>query len=80
MTTTEVLTAALFAADEHCDRCPAKAGTRVVLVSGGELVFCDHHLRRYRTGLDPVAARFERHVDLDEALAFVPSVREEVAS
>lgn len=80
MTTTEVRTAALFAADDHCDRCPATARTRVVLVAGGELVFCDHHLRRYRTGLVPLAVRFERHVDLDEALAFVPSVREQVAS
>ena len=78
--TTEVRIAALFAADDHCDRCPARASRRVVLIGGGDLVFCDHHLRRYRTGLAPMAVRFERHVDLDEALAFVPSVREKVTS
>ncbi len=74
MTTTEVRTAALFTATDRCDRCAARATTRVVLTSGGELVFCDHHLRRYRTELAPLAARFERHVELDEALAFVPAM------
>lgn len=73
MTTTEVRTAALFTATDRCDRCAARATTRVVMTSGGELVFCDHHLRRYRTGLAPLAARFERHVEL-EALAFVPAM------
>ena len=73
MTTTEVPTVALFTSADRCDRCAARATTRVVMTSGGELVFCDHHLRRYRTALVPLTARFERDVDLDVALAFVPS-------
>ncbi|MFI7680147.1 hypothetical protein [Actinophytocola sp. NPDC049390] len=73
MTTTEVRTAALFAVTDRCDRCAARATTRAVLRCGGELVFCDHHLRRYRPALAPLTARFERHVELDEALAFAPS-------
>lgn len=74
MTTTEVRTAALFTATDRCDRCSGRATVLVVLHTGGEVVFCDHHLRRYRTALAPLALRFERHVDLDEALAFVPTL------
>ena len=74
MITTEVRIATLFAVTDRCDRCPARATTRVVLSRGGELVFCDHHLRGSRAALAPLAARFERHVELDEALAFVPSL------
>lgn len=74
MITTEVRVAALFAVTDRCDRCSARATTRVVLPSGGELMFCDHHLHRHRAALAPLAARFERHVELDEALAFVPSL------
>ena len=73
MIATEVRTAALFAATDRCDRCTARATTRVALASGGELVFCDHHLRRYRAALTPLTTRFERHVELEESLAFVPS-------
>jgi hypothetical protein len=74
MITTEVRIAALFAVTDRCDRCSARATTRMVLSSGGELVFCDHHLRKHRAELAPLADRFERHVELDEALAFVPSL------
>ncbi len=73
MITTDMHTAALFAATDRCDRCAARATTRAVLLRGGELVFCDHHLRRYRPALAPLTARFDRHVELDEAMAFVPS-------
>lgn len=73
MTATEVRTVALFTATDRCDRCPARATALVVLRSGGELAFCDHHLRRYRAVLAPLALRFERHVELDEALAFAPA-------
>lgn len=74
MTATEVRTAALFAATDRCDRCPARATWLAVLSDGGELAFCDHHFRRYRATLTPLADRFERDVDLDVALAFVPSL------
>ncbi|MFI7680447.1 hypothetical protein [Actinophytocola sp. NPDC049390] len=73
MSTTEMRTAALFTATDRCDRCAAQATTRAVLLSGGELVFCDHHLRRYRPALTPLTARYEQHVVPDEAQVFVPS-------
>ena len=74
MTATDLRTAALFTATDRCDSCPAQATTRVVLRGGGDLVFCDHHLRRHRAALTPLALGFERHVELDEALAFVPTL------
>ncbi|TDV42560.1 DUF7455 domain-containing protein [Actinophytocola oryzae] len=73
MTATEVRTAALFTAADRCDCCPAPATTRAVLRTGDDLVFCDHHFRRNQAALIPLATMFERHVELDEALAFVPA-------
>ena len=36
---------------DRCDRCGARAGVQVLLPSGGELVFCAHHGRRYEVAL-----------------------------
>jgi hypothetical protein len=36
---------------DRCDRCGARARFQVVLPSGGELVFCAHHGRRYEAAL-----------------------------
>ena len=47
----------LTAAD-RCDRCGAQAYVRVVLGTGGELLFCGHHGREHREALQGVA----RHV------------------
>jgi len=47
-------TAILTAAD-RCDRCGARATTRVVLPGGADLVFCGHHSRRYDEALRAVA-------------------------
>jgi hypothetical protein len=41
---------------DRCDRCGAAAQLRVVLVSGGELLFCGHHARVHRTRLRAVGA------------------------
>jgi hypothetical protein len=49
--TTETLTAA-----DRCDRCGAQAYVRVVLSSGGELLFCAHHGRKHQDKLREVAA------------------------
>ena len=43
--------AATLTAFDRCDRCGARAGVQVVLPSGGELVFCVHHGRRYEVAL-----------------------------
>lgn len=54
---TTVLTPAtpLTAAD-RCDRCGAQAYLRVVLMSGGELLFCAHHGRKFEPELKKIAA------------------------
>ncbi|MEZ0069195.1 hypothetical protein ABIA32_005239 [Streptacidiphilus sp. MAP12-20] len=58
--TTNVLTpaAALTAAD-RCDRCGAQAYLRVVLASGGELLFCAHHGRKFEPELKKIAAEIQ---------------------
>ncbi|WP_042363691.1 DUF7455 domain-containing protein [Streptacidiphilus neutrinimicus] len=58
--TTNVLTPAtpLTAAD-RCDRCGAQAYLRVVLVSGGELLFCAHHGRKFEPELKKIAAEIQ---------------------
>lgn len=40
---------------DRCDRCGARATTRVVLPGGNDLVFCGHHSRRYDEALRAVA-------------------------
>ena len=46
----------LTAAD-RCDRCGAQAYLRVILASGGELLFCAHHARKHEDKLRQVALR-----------------------
>ena len=45
----------LTAAD-RCDRCGARATTRVILDSGSDLLFCGHHTRQYDATITAVAA------------------------
>lgn len=47
--------AAHLTAADRCDRCGARATTRVVLSGGSDLVFCGHHSRRYDEALRAVA-------------------------
>jgi ribosomal protein L37E len=53
--TTALATSPLTAAD-RCDRCGARAYVRVLLTSGGELLFCAHHGREHAPRLREVAA------------------------
>lgn len=55
MTGTLTSPAALTAAD-RCDRCGAAAAVRVILASGGELLFCGHHAREHSARLSELAA------------------------
>ena len=48
---------------DRCDRCGAQAYIRVVLVSGGELLFCGHHGRQYDGGLRKIAADIHDETD-----------------
>jgi hypothetical protein len=36
---------------DRCDRCGARATSRVTLTGGGELFFCGHHTRHYDQAL-----------------------------
>lgn len=40
---------------EYCDRCGATGQARFVLASGKDLVFCGHHAREYKDGIEAVA-------------------------
>ena len=44
---------------DRCDRCGAQAYLRVILPSGGELMFCAHHANAHREKLSQVAARIQ---------------------
>ncbi|MFL6127885.1 MAG: hypothetical protein ACJ73E_02325 [Mycobacteriales bacterium] len=48
-------TVAVLTSAERCDRCGARAATRVVLPAGHDLLFCGHHSRRYDEALRAVA-------------------------
>lgn len=50
-------TVAVLTAVDRCDRCGARAGTRVVLAGGNDLLFCGHHARRYDEALRAVAVQ-----------------------
>ena len=54
VTTALAPTSPLTAAD-RCDRCGAQALVRVVLASGGDLLFCAHHAREHLPKLREVA-------------------------
>lgn len=56
--TTSVTERALVAAD-RCDRCGAQAHVRVLLPSGGELLFCAHHGRVHEARLREMAAAIQ---------------------
>ncbi|GAB3496368.1 DUF7455 domain-containing protein [Nocardiopsis coralliicola] len=55
MTGTLAPTQPLTAAD-RCDRCGAQAYVRVVLASGGELLFCAHHMRKHDEEIRKIAS------------------------
>jgi len=67
--TTALATPQLTAAD-RCDRCGAQAYARVILPSGGELLFCGHHMRAHR---DHLAAMEAQVLDETARLAGVPA-------
>ena len=41
---------------DRCDRCGAQASIRVILPTGGELLFCGHHGRQHQDRLEALAA------------------------
>ncbi|MBK6763578.1 MAG: hypothetical protein IPG68_10055 [Micrococcales bacterium] len=62
------LTPSPLTASDRCDRCGAQAYVRVVLSSGGELLFCGHHARKHLPALEPLAATIHDETDrMDES-------------
>jgi len=55
---------------DRCDRCGAQAYLRVVLMSGGELLFCAHHGRKFEPELKKIAAEIQ---DETERLTATPA-------
>ena len=58
-------------ASDRCDRCGAQAYIRVVLTSGGELLFCAHHGRAHADKLRDVAQMIH---DESERLEETPTI------
>ncbi|WP_349262176.1 DUF7455 domain-containing protein [Actinocrinis sp.] len=54
--TPDLLPAEALNALDRCDRCGAQAYLRVILASGGELLFCAHHGKKYEESLRSIAA------------------------
>lgn len=67
--TTVLTPASPLTAADRCDRCGAQAYLRVVLVSGGDLLFCAHHGRKFAPELQKVAAEIQ---DETEKLSATP--------
>jgi hypothetical protein len=57
MTTT--LNERTLVAADRCDRCGAQAHVRVMLASGGELLFCAHHGRMHEAKLRELEAAIQ---------------------
>jgi hypothetical protein len=61
--TTPMLTRPELTRADRCDRCGAAAQVRVVLPSGGELLFCGHHARQHNDRLVELEAELQRSAD-----------------
>ena len=57
--TTAIAPSAPLSAIDRCDRCGAQAYLRVMLETGGELLFCAHHAREHGPKLREVATEFQ---------------------
>lgn len=58
---TPTLTRPELTAADRCDRCGAAAQVRVVLPSGGELLFCGHHARKHNQRLVEMSAELQHN-------------------
>jgi hypothetical protein len=56
---TPTLTRPELSAADRCDRCGAAAQVRVILQSGGELLFCGHHARKHNARLIELDAELQ---------------------
>jgi len=56
MMTTALAPSTSLTASDRCDRCGAQAYIRVVLLAGGDLLFCSHHFNEHSEKLRPQAS------------------------
>ena len=68
--TTVLTPASPLTAADRCDRCGAQAYLRVVLTSGGELLFCAHHGLKFEQELKKIDAEIQ---DETERLTAAPA-------
>ena len=61
--TTVLTPASPLTAADRCDRCGAQAYLRVVLASGGDLLFCAPHGRKFEPELKKIAAEIQDETD-----------------
>lgn len=61
--TTVLTPASPLTAADRCDRCGAQAYLRVVLTSGGDLLFCAHHGRKFEPELKKIAVEIQDETD-----------------
>ena len=61
--TTAIAPSSPLTAVDRCDRCGAQAYLRVLLQSGGELLFCAHHAREHGDKLREVASEVHDETD-----------------
>jgi hypothetical protein len=71
---TAALAPATLTAADRCDRCGARAYVRVLLLGGGELLFCAHHGRAHASAL---RAREADILDETHTLAVPPIARDD---
>ncbi|NIL76812.1 hypothetical protein RhoFasB10_02941 [Rhodococcus sp. B10] len=57
------LTSPQLTAADRCDRCGAGARARVVLSTGGELLFCNHHAKEHEDRLREMNATVMTETD-----------------
>jgi hypothetical protein len=70
VTTALAPSSALSAAD-RCDRCGAQAYVRVILTSGGELLFCAHHSREHAEKLRNIAVTIHDETERLDAVQHI---------
>ncbi|GAB3550542.1 Zn ribbon nucleic-acid-binding protein [Actinopolyspora lacussalsi] len=61
----DTLTRPELTAADRCDRCGAAAKLRAVLQSGGELLFCGHHAREFKSGLSEIEADLQEDEQIE---------------
>ena len=63
-------TVAVLTSTDRCDRCGARAATRVILAGGHDMLLRSHHSRRYEEAQQAVARAMESQ--MADAMGVLP--------